>query len=318
MKQFVFSVVLLFAAYPFVYAGNDTKTEWYRGSSIVSNDGTVNLCAIDSNKIDLVYLVSTEVLSAKDSLGNSLYQSMLSDADRVAIDGELDFAMNQFGKGDFNFLAPYYHQYTFESISLPSDDFHDVHAHVCDEVYGIMTYYLDSINNGRPFAIVGFSQGAMLALDVLKHFPKAKLRNMVGAYLIGYGINKTDILCENVIPATSDVGFGHTISFNSVMSADAVWHFVHNDAAIAINPVNWRTDSTPASFVFGNDTITATLDTNHNIILVSVPDKSPYHEFMLANPAYKMSQVSPDCLHRWDLLFYTQYIHDNIIKRAVR
>lgn len=294
----------------------ETIPEWYRGSSVISDSGTVDMQAIDAGKIDFVYLVSTEVLSSKDDKGNAVYQATLSKEDRTTIDSELDFVMNTFCKGDFNYFAPYYHQYTFEAAVLPKDQYNEVYAKVKSEVNDILEYYLNNINDGRKFALVGFSQGAMLVIDALKHFSKDQLQNMVGAYSIGYGINDDDVKCENIIPATGETGFGHTISFNSVMTPEATWAFVHNNAKYAINPVNWKTDSTPASFDFDNGTVTATLDGKIHELIVEVPDKTPYHEFMNANPAYKMAGVSADCMHRWDLLFYTQMIHDNILKRA--
>lgn len=293
-----------------------TSPEWFRGSAVVSEDGSVNMDSLDNDKIDLIYLVSTEVLSAKDSANAVVYQSTLSADDRKTIDAELAFAERNFSKGDFNFLAPYYHQYTFEAVTLPDSAFQTVYDKVKDEVNGIIDYYLTHINNGRKFAIVGFSQGAMLTVDVLKHCRKEALQNMVGAYLIGYGINDEDINCENITPATGEDGFGHTISFNSVMTGDATWSFVYNNATAAINPVNWTIDATPATIEFEGQTITVTLDQNLHELIADIPDKTPFYDFMNSNPAYKMADVHQGCLHRWDLLFYTQQIHDNIIKRA--
>jgi hypothetical protein len=40
---------------------------------------------------------------------------------------------------------------------------------------------------------------------------------------------------------------------------------------MAINPVNWRTDATPAIL---NDTITVTLDTTHNVLVLQGFDGS--------------------------------------------
>lgn len=294
----------------------NASPEWFRGSSVITDSGNVDMKSIDANKIDLVYLVSTEVLSAKDENGNIVYQSTLSASDRTAIDGELDFVNNAYCQGDFNYFAPYYHQYTFDAVTLPRNEYNEVYAKVKSEVNGILDYYLKNINGGRKFALVGFSQGAMLVVDALKHFSKEQLKNMVGAYSIGYGINDDDVKCENIIPATDETGFGHTISFNSVLNRDATWPFVYNNATYAINPVNWSVDSTPASFKFEDKDITATLDTEVKELIISVSDKEPYHTFMNDNPAYKKAGVSKDCLHRWDLLYYTQMIHDNIIKRA--
>lgn len=294
----------------------DTFTpEWYRGSSVVTADGTVDPSLLDPNKIDLIYLVSTEVLSARDEEGLPLYQSTLSEEDRIFIDGEMAHVERHFSQGDFNYLAPYYHQFTFEATQLPDDLFAANYDQIRQEIYGIIDYYLVHINGGRRFALVGFSQGAMLVSDILKHFSSEQLHNMVGAYLLGFGLNEKDLTYPNIIPATGEEGFGHTISFNSVMTPEATWPIVYNDAVTAINPVNWRTDDEPAALIFYDDTLSVRLDTTLHELIVTVPDPEPYHEFMNSNPAYQMAGVSPDCLHRWDLLFYSQQIHDNILRR---
>lgn len=294
------------------------EPEWYRGSSVVSANGRPDLKAIDAEKIDLIYLVSTEVLSASNADGTKVWQSTLSDEDRVNIDSELAFADKNFSQGDFNFFAPYYHQFTFEAIQLPEAEFWAAYEYVRQEVAQVMDYYLAHVNQGRKFALVGFSQGAMLVADVLKHCRPEQLQNMVGAYMLGYGLNEADVKHPNITPATGATGFGHTISINSVMSPEATWPFVYNNAVTTINPVNWRTDATAATLTFDGQQLIVTLDDQLHELIVTVPDKKPYHDFMNANPAYQMAGVSPDCLHRWDLLFYTQQIHDNILERARR
>lgn len=320
MNRFTLSIALLSLSILSACSGG-TETpvaytpEWYRGSSVVSADGSVNTSLLDPDKIDLIYLVSTEVLSARDEEGRPLYQSTLSEEDRLFIDQELDYVARHYDQGDFNFLAPYYHQYTFEAILLPDTLFAATYEQVRQEVFATLDYYLEHINHGRRFALVGFSQGAMLTADVLKHFSSDQLRNMVGAYLLGFGLNEEDLACPNIIPATGEEGFGHTITFNSVMNAEATWPWVHNQAATAINPVNWRTDDLPALFTFYDDTLSVRLDTTLHELIVTIPDPKPFHDFILSNPAYKMAGISPDCLHRWDLLFYSQQIHDNILRR---
>lgn len=291
------------------------EPEWFRGSSVVSADGTVCKDSLDKDKIDLLYLVSTNVIEARNDDGTPSYVSHLVKSDREFIDMELAYIGKEIGQGDFNYLAPYYHQFTFTAINLPQAQFDEVYKKVVDEVCGIFDYYMGHINDGRKFAIVGFSQGAMLALDILKHSRHEQLQNMVGAYLIGYGVNEEDMKCENVVPATGATGFGHTISFNSVLTEDATWPFVYNNSAVVINPVNWRTDATPANFSFNGDSISVVVDNDKKQLMVTVPDAKPYHEYMNSNPAYKMAHVSEDCLHHWDLLYYTKMIHDNILLR---
>lgn len=143
-------------------SGNESPWEseeaWYQSDTAVNDD-----------KIDLFYLVSTNVLSAKDSSGNLVYQSQLVEEDRKALGAEMGYAKKHFCQSDFNYFAPYYHQFTFEAIGLEPNIYKEVYASVTDEVCNAFDYYMEHKNNGRRFALVGFSQGGMLVLELLKH-----------------------------------------------------------------------------------------------------------------------------------------------------
>ncbi len=279
----------------------DDTTMWYQTGDTISED-----------KIDLFYLVSTEVMSSSDSLGNVLYRALLTEEDRKAIDGEFKYVMKHFSQGDYNFIAPYYHQFNFEAINLPSEQFSQVYADIATEVCEAFDYYMAHINQGRRFALIGFSQGAMLIIDLLKHMTDEQHQQMIAAYMLGYRLSKEDLECPRIIAATDEATPGVTVSFNSVQKLEAAWPMVSKDAYTAINPVNWKTDNTPAQLVFIGDTLTVTIDEPSRLLVVNTPDPESYHEWMRNNPAYAMAKVDEDCLHRWDLLFYADKIHENI------
>lgn len=270
---------------------------------------------IDEGKVDVFYIVSTEVLSSVDSLGNISYQALLTPDDRKAIDGEFAFVKRNYCKDDYNLFAPYYHQFNFEALGLPESHFAEVYAEVGKEVCEAFDYYMEYKNQGRPFALIGFSQGAMLIRDLLRHMSPSQYRQMVAAYMLGYRLSAEDLECEQIIDASDETTRGVTVSVNSVMNVESAWETVCKDAVTSINPVNWRTDSTPASLNFLGDTLTVTLDEASCLLVVDVPNPEPYREWMRANQAYRMSNVSEDCLHRWDLLFYAEKINENIIIR---
>lgn len=265
--------------------------------------------------IDLFYLVSTEVISATTPSGQTSYQSLLIDSDREAITAELAFAENSFGQHDMRYVAPYYHQFTFEAISLPKAQYDSVYQRVSDEVCEAFDYYMQHQNQGRPFAIVGFSQGAMLTLDLLRHMTDKQYQQLVGAYAIGYRLAADDIQHPHISPATDEEGRGVTVSFNSVLKPEALWPLVAGDAVTCINPVNWHTDATPATFTYQEQLHTVHVDAATHQLVVEVADPSEYRAWN-ANPVFEQMGVDPDCLHHYDLLFYCDYIHDNILRRA--
>ncbi len=287
------------------YSGYWTAdSAWYKAKDTISSD-----------KIDLFYLVSTDVVSATDTNGNKLYRAQLTADDRQAIGAELAYVEANIGQGDFNYIAPYYHQFTFESINLPSDSFQLEYNKVVKEVCEAFDYYMKNMNQGRKFALVGFSQGGMLVLDVLKHMTAGQYRRMVAAYAMGYRISADDLKCGNIVPASDETTPGVTVSYNSVLDTAAVWPFVAGGAVAAINPVNWKTDSTAATFTYDGCQNTVRLDPSTRLLVVETAKADEYRSWN-SNPVYQSANVSPDCLHHWDLLFYTTYIHDNILKRA--
>lgn len=268
-----------------------------------------------ADKIDLFYLVSTDVMTSHDSLGNVVYRAVLNEEERTAIGGEFAYVREHYSQGDYNFFAPYYHQFNFEAIVLPKDEFAKVYTDVAAEVCEAFDYYMSHLNQGRPFALVGFSQGSMLIIDLLKHMSDEQYGQMVGAYMMGYRLAAEDLEHPHIIAAHDEETRGVTVSYNSVMNLDAVWPLVSEGAVEAINPVNWKTDSTPAQFVFLDDTLTVAMDEASHQLLVNVPDPTFYHEWN-SNPAFTMANVHKDCLHHWDLLYYSDMIHDNIKVRA--
>ena len=282
----------------------ESEEAWYQSDTAVNDD-----------KIDLFYLVSTNVLSAKDSSGNVVYQSQLIEDDRKALGAEMCYAKKHFCQSDFNYFAPYYHQFTFEAIGLEPNIYKEVYASVSDEACNAFDYYMEHKNNGRRFALVGFSQGGMLVLDLLKHMTDEQYERMVAAYAIGYRISAEDVKNKHIHPAYGETETGVTISFNSALSTDGVWPLVAEGAVTCINPVNWKTDSTPANFTYEGEEHSVSIDKGTNMLIVKT-NRPEYYRKWTNNPAFQSANVHLDCLHHWDLLFYSDFIHDNILKRA--
>ncbi len=282
----------------------ESDSAWYHSNTPQSDD-----------KIDLFYIVSTNVLSAEDENGNIIYQTQLNESDRKAFDAEFRYVEKHFSQSDFNYFAPYYHQFTFEAVNLAPEKYQEVYASVSDEICQAFDYYMEHQNNGRRYALVGFSQGGMLVLDLLKHMTEEQYNRMVAAYALGYRITEEDCKNNHIRPANGETETGVTISFNSALSTDGVWPLVAEGAATCINPVNWKTDSTPATFNYEGEEHTVSIDKQTNMLIVKT-NRPEYYRKWTNNPAFQSANVHLDCLHHWDLLFYSDFIHDNILKRA--
>lgn len=271
----------------------------------------------DTAKIDVLYFVSTEVLSAKDTAGQTLWQSLLVPEDLVNIDAEIKWVGKNMFYDDFNLLAPYYHQFTFDALRLlDHEQMADVYRKVADEACAAFDSYMSHSNHGRPFVLAGFSQGAMLTLDILKHMTEQQLSQMIACYTIGYRLSAEDLQHPNIQAATGERDRGVVISFNSTQTLEAIWSHVTAGAATCINPVNWCTDATPATFTFRGTNNEVHVDTVSNVLLVKTDNPSYYHRYYDKAPFFLEVGVHPDNLHHWDLLFYGSMIHDNALKRA--
>ncbi len=311
MKKTLLLIFCLVACLDMAQADNEgsywaADSAWYRAQDTIS-----------AGKIDLLYLVSTNIISATNYSGEKVYRATLKPEDKKVLDLELAYVERNIGKGDFNYIAPYYHQFTFDAISLPNYEFEAEYQQVVQEVCEAFDYYMKHINHGRQYALVGFSQGGMLVLDLLKRMTDEEYGRMVAAYALGYRISKEDMRWKHIVPATDEYTRGVTVSFNSALNDSAVWRVVAGDAATAINPVNWTTDSTSATFAYEGYQHKVHLDPTTHLLIVETPLADKYRSWN-TNPIFQSAHVPIDCLHHWDLLFYTDFIHDNIKKRTFK
>jgi uncharacterized protein YqkB len=74
-----------------------------------------------------------------------------------------------------------------------------------------------------------------------------------------------------ILPARDSVDTGVTICYNSVSDVKYTKPLISTPNVMSINPVNWRTDSTPAIL---QDTITVTLNTTYNVLVLEGFDGS--------------------------------------------
>jgi hypothetical protein len=112
-------------------------------------------------------------------------------------------------------------------------------------------YYLNHYNNGKPFILASHSQGssvmnALLQLYMADH-PDVYKR-MVAAYVIGYAVTE-DNLAEypHLKFAESATDTGVIVSWNTEMPGVTERNPVILDGTLAINPITWTRDETPAS-----------------------------------------------------------------------
>ena len=84
--------------------------------------------------------------------------------------------------------APYYRQAVLADYDLPANEAKPYFNLAYKDVRTAFVYYMQHENNGRPFVLAGFSQGAEMCLRLLKEFGNEVFvkNNMVACYAIGW------------------------------------------------------------------------------------------------------------------------------------
>lgn len=258
---------------------------------------------------DVFYIASTQVPSESDTSGDEVFRILLTPDERALFTKEYNFAKAMF-TDSLNFFAPYYHQYTLESLRFDKDRRSEILSDVAEEVIEAFDYYMDHFNGGRPFILAGFSQGGMLVLELLKHLDDEEYSRLVAAYSIGNQLCSEDLLHPHIIAADGPDGWGQTVSFNTVTTLSSIWDVVSGDAVTCINPVNWRTDATPATFTYREDSITVHVDQDRHVLVAEGIEESEY----IFEPLSGFCK--PGNLHHWDIKFYKDFIGSNALHRA--
>lgn len=147
-----------------------------------------------------------------------------------------------------NLFAPYYQQMNMETYSLPEDQLKKAADIAYSDIKAAFEYFLDNLNDDRPFIIAGHSQGSiltsMLLSDVLKD--DTLRQRMIAAYAIGWPITK-EYMEQNphLTFASGADDTGVIVSFNTCSEKSVEDNLL--SGGICINPINWKTDETPAS-----------------------------------------------------------------------
>ena len=265
----------------------------------------------DENKVDVFYILSTRLVRAVDENGNQVFRSTLSAEDRKLMQEEYDYiSTKMFDADHFNFFAPYYRQLTGESYMMEDRKaFASEMMKSMADVYASFDYYMKHQNNGRPFILAGFSQGGLMSQAVLKGMTDEQYSRLIVAYSMGFQIKESEAQDPHINPATGEDDLGVTVSYNSVASTDTMWDQIEGHAAACINPLNWKTDDTPAELIteYG-DKATVHVDQEHQVLVVEGLDPDKYDG--------KGYPIPKGIYHVWDPIFYADEIKQNALHRA--
>lgn len=237
----------------------------------------INLNDTDDSGADIFYIVSTwefdwytndgQICHYADPVNTKDHQ------DDMAI--EISQIAQYMGQKN-NFYAPYYRHITLNSWATCNEDTINQRYHTVsfNDVQKAFQYFINTNNNNRPFILAGFSQGGKSVVELIKTMPDDVKKRMVAAYVLGYKVTPQDTTeCKNLRAAKDSLDLGVTICYNSVSDIKYIKPVISVPSAMCINPVNWKTDATPAIL---HDTITVTLSPEHNVLILSGYSGSEY------------------------------------------
>ena len=204
------------------------------------------------------------------------------------------------------FYAPFYRHTTIEAfMTLNEDTIRNRTRLAVDDVCTAFDLFQKQRDKTRPLIIAGFSQGGLAVVELLKHIDDETYNQLAAAYVLGYKVTPNDTLqTKHIKAAQGEKDTGVTICYNTVKDVKYIQPVIAA-SCIAINPVNWRTDATPAIL---HDTITVTLSPEHHVLVVSgysASEYAPYRGFLNVGD-----------IHSCEPWLYSECLQNNINVRA--
>ena len=260
-------------------------------------------------EVDLFYIISTETADHMVGEDTCHFADTKDEYLRGRMKHEMH-AVDSFYSGKLNYYSPYYRQVSMQSWATEEMALSRLPLAMSD-CRRSWDYYLKHLNQGRPFILAGFSQGAHALMDIMRYMPDSVASRMVAVYIIGYKVTAADTAaCHYLRPAQGATDTGVTICFNSVKSLESEIPVVSGGNLFCINPVNWRTDTVSSPFVlYGrkkNDTLSARLDPESRLLLID--------GYKIDRPMAVIGR--PGNYHHLELKFFYPYIRQNMADRV--
>ena len=228
---------------------------------------------------------------------------------------------------DCRFFAPYYRQAGLNVYELPAEEQEPYLEFAYEDISLAFDYYLDNFDDERPIILAGFSQGADLCIRLLKDkFEDEALNDrLIACYAIGWRVTEEELAEYPWLHfAGGEYDTGVIIAFNSeAPEVTSSLMIPEGTRSLCINPLNWKTDGTPADkslntgacFTDYDGNITsevpgltgAYIDTERGSL--KVPDVSP------EDYPPVLSIFSEGIYHLYDYQFFYRNLQENVAAR---
>ena len=255
---------------------------------------------------DVFYVVSTweEDWMTPDSIVCH-YADVWNPTHRERMAIEMNRAATYMAPGN-RFFAPFYRHATIDAFLTRNEDTITARTRLAmHDVCEAFDHFQSRRDQNRPLIIAGFSQGGLAVVELLKHISDETYSQLAAAYVLGYKVTPEDTAtCHRIRPAQGETDTGVTICYNTVKDIRYIQPIIAA-SCFGINPVNWRTDATPATL---HDTITVTLSPEHHVLVVSGYSGAEYHPYK--------DLINVGDIHSCEPWLYSECLQRNIAVRA--
>ncbi len=260
----------------------------------------------DNTGADVFYVVSTweEDWSAEDGT-TCHYADVWNPRHQADMASEITRAASYMAPGN-RFFAPYYRHATIDAWVTQIEDTVMRRTRLSmEDVKAAFDIFQEKRDTSRPLIIAGFSQGGLAVVELLKHMDERTYGQLAAAYVLGYKVTDKDMKeCPRIRPAKGDKDTGVTVCYNTVKDVRYIKPIIAG-SDICINPVNWRTDATPATV---HDTITITLSPEYKVLVAtgySADEYAPYKGI-----------INSGDIHSCEPWLYSECLRENFSVRA--
>lgn len=226
--------------------------------------------------------------------------------------------------------APYYRQAAMKIYSLDPDEREPWLALAYTDVSAAFSWYLTHENNGRPIILAGFSQGADLCYRLLEEYfdDETLYDRLIAVYAIGWPCTQELVdAYPQIKPAQSAEDLGVVISFDCE-APEVSETFITPDGTkgLSINPLNWRTDGTPADksenlgtcFTDYSGTITGEIPALCGCYLDEARGVVKVTDVSAADYPAVVPGLPEGAYHVYDYLFFYRNLQQNVKLRTER
>lgn len=309
-------------------AEGDTAAEAAAAEAAPDYSDAANWAYLETENTDKtadVFFICPSVYGGSDDACNM----SLSDADtKESFVGAINMEKGIYD-ADSRFFAPYYRQIGLNVYDMPEADREPYLETAYADVRDAFLYYMDNYNEGRPIVLAGFSQGADMCLRLMKDLfdDEALTDQLVACYAIGWRITEEDMAeYPQLKMAAGESDTGVIVSFNSEAEdiTDSLM-IPEGTKTYAINPLNWKTDSTPAD---KSQNLGACFTDYSGEITSEIPELTGAY-IDETRGALKVPDVSPEdypaglsiftdgVYHLYDYQFFYRNLQDNVQTRIL-